>query len=244
MSVDDGALPGDGARRRVGQFTELSQALADAPNESARLQIAVNSAVALVETCAHAGVSINEHGGLMTRVSSDDTVRLANEWQNQLEQGPCLIRLRDQDTLVSRDLAHEERWPRWALRVHDELGVGSLLSLLIYTDRASFGELSLYAPQGQSFDLDDVAVGQALAAQLAVVMTAERQIDELGIALHSRLTIGQAQGVVMERLDMSAAQAFDYLRRVSSHTSASMIDVANDIATTRTLPDAGERPGT
>jgi hypothetical protein len=40
----------------------------------------------------------------------------------------------------------------------------------------------------------------------------------------------------MERLDVSADQAFDYLRRISSQTNRKLVAVASDIARTRMLP--------
>ena len=67
-------------------------------------------------------------------------------------------------------------------------------------------------------------------------MAAERQIDQLGLALHNRNIIGQAQGVLMERYDMTADQAFDYLRRISSSTNRKVAVVAAEIAQTRRLP--------
>jgi AmiR/NasT family two-component response regulator len=77
------------------------------------------------------------------------------------------------------------------------------------------------------------------------MMAAERQIDQLGLALHNRTIIGQAQGVLMERFDMSADQAFDYLRRISSTTNRKVAVVAAEIASTRRLPSEArpERPG-
>ena len=224
-------------RQRMGEFTQLAQSLAGAPDETTRLQVAVDSAVSLVSRCDHAGVTINEKGGLVTRVSSDDVVRRANELQHELGEGPCLDVMRDQDTLVCPDLAHELRWPLWAKRVHSELGVGSMMSLLVYNDRHSYGALSLYAQRGRSFDADDVAVAQALVGHLAVVMAAGREIDQLGLAMRSRITIGRAEGILMERLDMGPDQAFDYLRRASMHLNRKVIDVAADIAETRELPD-------
>jgi GAF domain-containing protein len=224
-------------RQLVGEFTQMAQALAAASDEASRLDVAVDSAVSLVARCDHAGITINEKGGLFTRVSSDDLVRRANELQHELGEGPCLDVMRDQNTLVSPALAHERRWPRWAPRVHDELGVESMMSLLVYTDKQSFGALSLYAGRGHRFDADDVAVAQALAGHLAVIMTAEREIDQLGLALHNRTIIGQAQGILMERLGMKGDQAFDYLRRVSSHLNRKLVDVAGEIARTGDLPD-------
>ncbi|HYH74140.1 MAG TPA: hypothetical protein VD764_13055 [Nocardioides sp.] len=59
-------------------FTQLAQALAAAPDEDARLRTAVDFAVTLVRTCDHAGITINDKGGLITRCSSDDLVRRAH----------------------------------------------------------------------------------------------------------------------------------------------------------------------
>jgi GAF domain-containing protein len=221
----------------VSGFAQMAQALAAAPDEDARLRIAVESAIALVARCDHAGVTINDGGGLVTRVGSDDLVCRANAMQRDLGEGPCLDVRREQNTLVSPNLAMEQRWPRWAPKVHEELRVDSMMSLLVYSDARSFGALSLYAQNGHRFDADDVAVAQALAGHLSVVMAAEREIDQLGLALHNRTIIGQAQGVLMERFEMNADQAFDYLRRVSSNTNRKLAAVAADIARTRKLPD-------
>ena len=230
MSIED-------ARQRLGEFAQLAQELAAAPDEESRLQIAVDAAVALVEGCDHAGITINERRGLVTRVSSDEVVQQANELQADLGEGPCLDVMRDQETLVSADLEQEKRWPTWAKRVREDLGVGSMMSLLIYTHPNSFGALSLYARVGRRFDADDLAVGQALAAHLSVIVSAERQIDQLGVAMDNRTTIGRAEGILMERLGISADQSFDYLRRVSSTTNRKLVEVANEIASTGRLPD-------
>ncbi len=227
------------ASSRITQFSQLAQGLASAPDEDARLKLAVEAAVALVARCDHAGVTINEKRVLVTRVSSDEVVERANQLQHELDEGPCLDVMRDQDTLVSTSLEQDRRWPLWAPRVHAELGVGSMMSLLVYNDRRSFGALSLYARDGERFDADDVAVGQAIAAQLAVAVAAEREIDQLGLAMHNRIIIGQAQGVLMERLDITSDQAFDYLRRASSYTNRKLVDVAGEIAGTRKLLDLG-----
>lgn len=226
------------AKKLLGGFTELAQALAAAPDEDTRLKVAVDAAVDLVTRCDHAGITINDNGRLVTRATSDDLVCRANALQSELAEGPCLDVRRDQNTIVSPSLAGERRWPAWAPRVHAELAVDSMMSLLVYTDEQSFGALSLYCEDGCRFDADDVAVAQALAGQLSVIMEAERQIDQLGLGLHNRNVIGQAQGILMERFDMTANQAFDFLRRVSSNSNRKVAVVASEIALTRTLPDA------
>jgi AmiR/NasT family two-component response regulator len=90
---------------------------------------------------------------------------------------------------------------------------------------------------GHRFGPDDWAIGHALAGHISVILSAERQIDQLGMAVHTRTHIGQAQGILMERFDIGADQAFDYLRRVSSNSNRKLAEVAEEIARTRKLPE-------
>ena len=224
-------------RARWVEFKQLSRALATADDESVRLQMVVDSAPALVPGCDHAGLTLNAAGGVATLVGSDDVVRRANELQFELGEGPCLNMRRDQDTLLSNDLSQDDRWPRWANTVTADLGVHSMLSLLVFTDRQSYGALSLYASGGRDFDADAVAISQGLAGHLALIMATSREIDQLGAGMHSRTVIGQATGLVMGRFDVDADRAFDYLRRVSSNANTKIVDVAAMIVRTRRLPD-------
>ncbi len=163
-------------RARWVEFKQLLRALATADDESVRLQMVVDSAPALVPGCDHAGLTLNAAGGVATLVGSDDVVQRANELQFELGEGPCLNMRRDQDTLLSNDLSQDDRWPRWANTVTADLGVHSMLSLLVFTERQSYGALSLYASGGRDFDADDVAISQGLAGHLALIMATSREI--------------------------------------------------------------------
>lgn len=226
----------DEALRRIGEFEQLAQGLSHATDESTRLQVAVEAAVELVGGCDHAGVTVNEDGAPRTRAASDDVVRRANELQYELGEGPCLDTLRDDETVVSVDLAADPRWPSWASRVHHELGAGSMISLLLFTWTGSYGALSLYGDRPRGFDAEDVAAAQVLAGHLAVSMAAGREIDQRGAAIATRTVIGQAEGILMERFGLDADHAFDFLRRISMDTNRKLSLVAEDLVRTRTLP--------
>lgn len=222
---------------RIGEFEQLARGLGDAVDEPTRLQLATVAAVQLVAGCDHAGVTVNECGSPLTRAASDDVVRRANQLQYELGEGPCLDTLRDEETLVSNDLSADLRWPHWAPKVQHELGAGSMISVLLYTRRCSYGALSLYGDRPQAFDGDDLAAAQVLAGHLAVSMAAGREIDQRGAAIASRTIIGQAEGILMERFDFDADRAFDYLRRVSCDTNRKLASVAEDLVRTRELPN-------
>jgi GAF domain-containing protein len=227
-----------GVVHRMGVLKHLAQALAAAPDEDVRVMLAVVAATSLVERCSHAGFTVNDSGVLTTRASSDDVVLRANDLQQELGEGPSFDVMRDQDTVVVPDLGQDRRWPEWAPRVDRELGVGSLISVLVHGDSRSYGALSLYADRGVRFGADDVAIAQTLAGQLAVSMTSSRERDQLSVALHSRTVIGQATGLVMGRFGIGADQAFDYLKRQSSHSNRKLAVICCEIVRTGKLPES------
>ena len=45
----------------------------------------------------------------------------------------------------------------------------------------------------------------------------------MSAALQSRTVIGQAEGILMERLGVDSDQALAYLKRISSHTNTKLV---------------------
>lgn len=199
--------------------------------------LAVDLAVQFVPGCDHAGISIVDGSRTVTGASSDRVVRRGDALQNELDEGPCLDSVRTHDTVISQDLSRDPRWPRWSPMVISEFGVHSMLSLLLYTTKRSYGSLNLYGDRTQAFDSESLAVAQALAAHLAVAVAASREIDHRGLAMVNRTVIGQAEGILMERLDLTPEQAFGYLRRQSQQTNRKLIEVCAELVRTRQLTD-------
>jgi AmiR/NasT family two-component response regulator len=84
--------------------------------------------------------------------------------------------------------------------------------------------------------MDDGREGCARMAES--LADAEQEIEQLHHAVENRTIIGQAEGILMERLGIDACQALEYLKRVSSHTNRKVIDIASEIAETRKLPQS------
>jgi AmiR/NasT family two-component response regulator len=55
-------------------------------------------------------------------------------------------------------------------------------------------------------------------------------------AIDARKLVGQAMGILMERFDLNADQAFAVLRRYSQDTNTKLRDVAHELVQTRKLP--------
>ncbi len=220
----------------IEDFAQVARDLHAEQDETETLQIAVDAAVKLIPNCDHAGVTIVTGRAITFGACSDETVRRGDELQYTLNEGPCLDSVREHQTVVSQNLVQDPRWPRWSRRVHDELGVRAMLALLLYTTDRSYGALNLYADEVGAWDAEDHAVAQVLAAQIAVSVATSREIDQRTLAMINRTVIGQAQGILMERLGISADQAFAYLRRVSQETNRKLVTICSDLVDTRQLP--------
>jgi AmiR/NasT family two-component response regulator len=62
------------------------------------------------------------------------------------------------------------------------------------------------------------------------------QVEHLERALASRDTIGQAKGILMERLRITADEAFEKLRLASQHTNRKLSSLAEQLAATGEWP--------
>jgi ANTAR domain/GAF domain len=220
----------------VADFAHVARQLHAAPDEGGQLQIAVDLAVKLIGGCDHAGVSMVAGRSICTAASSDTVVCRGDALQYELDEGPCLDSLRCRETVVSQDLRREERWPRWTPRASTGLGIEGIMSLWLHTKTGSYGALNLYADRTEAFDHQDLATGQVLAAQISVALAARREIEQRSVAMTSRTVIGQAEGIIMERLGVDADQAFAYLRRISQTQNRKLFTVCNEIVETRQLP--------
>jgi hypothetical protein len=100
----------------------------------------------------------------------------------------------------------------------------------------SYGALNLYSDSIDPFGPNEYAIAQAVAAQISVALAAQGEIRGRGVAMSSRTVIGQAEGILMERLGIDADQAFAYLRRISQTENRKLIMICSEIVNTRRLP--------
>jgi hypothetical protein len=106
------------------------------------------------------------------------------------------------------------------------------------------GALNLYASRPEAFDELAVRIAGICAAHAAVGFRWAQTAHNLRQAIASREEIGQAIGILVERLRLTPEQAFQELNRVSSHTNLKVRDLARTIVLTGRVPtvpgEAGE----
>jgi GAF domain-containing protein len=187
--------------------------------------------------CGHAGVML-VHGGssVETAAATDDLVEKADRLQMETGEGPCLSVIFEHDSFRIADTATDEHWPLWSRRVA-ELGLRSMMSIRLATGGSTIGALNLFDAEPNRFDADDDAVAHILARHASIALSSARQESNLWQAIDARKLIGQAQGMLMERFDLDADQAFAVLRRYSQDNNIKLRDVAQRLIDTRKLPD-------
>ena len=193
-------------------------------------------ATEIIEGCDLAGMSIVNPDGIDTPAASSQALKRLDELQFELREGPCFDALRKHGLVLSRDLATDQRWPTWGPQVVCELGVASILSFRLFAAEHSPGAMNLYSHSTDAFATEDIYNGEALAAHVEVALPEAQNVTHLQTAVTVRTMIGQAEGILMERFDLSAAQAFAVLRRVSQDRNIKLNRVAEELVRTRKTP--------
>ena len=221
-------------------FAHLSQELMQQGPEDATLQAVVKRAVDVVPGCDMAGVSLRRKRGRVETVdATHDRVRQCDELQYELDEGPCLDAIWHGDVYLANDLRHDERWPTWGPRVADR-GMGAIIAVRISDARDAFGALNLYADEIGSFSEHSLDVATTFGYHAANALASAKLVDGLESSLQSRHLIGMAQGVLMQRYDLTVERSFTVMQRYSNDYNVRLRDLAGQIVELHDLPPRGE----
>ncbi|MDI6626746.1 MAG: GAF and ANTAR domain-containing protein [Rhodococcus sp. (in: high G+C Gram-positive bacteria)] len=170
--------------------------------------------------------------GVRTVVASTDPLaEKLCRLQYELDEGPIPTEVRHFDVVVSDDLTSEPRWPEFAVLAVNE-GFKSLAAFQLYSNADDLGALIFYSDEPRAFDVDAVEIGEALAAHAAIALLSARDNEQFRTGLASRDIIGQAKGMIMERYDLDAVQAFELLAKLSQQQNQPLHKVAHDLVDT------------
>ncbi|MFE9001155.1 GAF and ANTAR domain-containing protein [Streptomyces sp. NPDC007875] len=212
------------------RMAEMARDLLAQDSVDATLERITARAVEIVEGCEAAGILVFRDNRVETLAPTDGLVVRSDQLQERLGEGPCFdAALRSQRVYRIQDLAEpQERWPEFGGRAR-ALGVGSMMGFLLYTGEEELGSLNLYARRPAAFTKGSETAGWLLASHAAVAFSSARTADQLQQALASRHTIGEAMGILMERLGVGEDDAFNVLRRVSQERNMKLRDIARQV---------------
>ena len=167
-------------------FAEAARELRAARTVDETLQKIVDLAVATVEGCDHAGITLVRGRKITTPAASNDVPPRVDAIQYEADQGPCLDAIREREVFRTDDLAAEERWPAFARRAATETGVRSMVSFRLFADDDTMGALNLYSKRPGAFGEETEAIGAVFATHAAVALHAAQAEEHLGEAVASR----------------------------------------------------------
>jgi hypothetical protein len=206
-----------------------------APTSLAETLDAVVSLARRTFSADGAGILLVGDGAATSAAASGDQARQAESLQVNHHQGPGFHAIKRRQPVVSPELRFDSRWRFWAPQAAD-LGFRSALSLAL-TDGEPFGAVTLYSHRRSNFGSDSLAPGLGFAQQAATAITVAVEREQLLRDADARGAVGQAQGILMERYQISADQAFSLIRRSSSGSNQKLRSIAERIVGSRSLPD-------
>ena len=222
----------DGARSVHAAIAELARQLHASEQRDLQGVLAnvAEGAVSNVPGAEYAGITVTTNRDTMTtQVATDPIAELHNDIQIKHGQGPCLVAAWDQPVVRVNDLTSETRWPAYAADAVALTPFRSLMSFRLYTHSETLGSLTLYSRAPLAFTEESEEIGQVYAAHAAVAWAATERGSQFMSALASRDIIGQAKGMIMERFDIDAVQAFELLRKLSQDTNTPLARLAADL---------------
>ncbi|WP_435279942.1 GAF and ANTAR domain-containing protein [Streptomyces sp. 1222.5] len=199
---------------------------------TATLEKITHSATELVENCDAAGILILNGRRVQTLAPTDQLVIDSDQLQEHLQEGPCFdaarTHLGERVFRIADFTAHTQRWPAYAPPAR-ELGLGSMMGFLLYTDEEDLGALNLYSRRPGAFTEASETAGWLLASHAAVAFSGARTHAQMEQAIATRHTIGEAMGILMSSRHLTETQAFDVLRRYSQEHNIKLRDVARRV---------------
>jgi transcriptional regulator with GAF, ATPase, and Fis domain len=219
-------------------FVELADTLVEEFDVIDFLQTLTERSVELVDTDA-AGLMLNDQrGNLQVIAYTDESARQLELFELQKAEGPCLDCFATGQVIANVDLADSRS--RWPVFTEAALEVGFTYShaLPLRLRRQVLGALNLFTVERRGLTDDHLAVAQGMADVATIGLLHERAMrdqvvlaEQLQTALHSRIVIEQAKGVLSARTGISVSEAFSRMRTHARRTGAQLTGVAEAVVT-------------
>jgi GAF domain-containing protein len=217
-------------------FVELADTLVDEFDVVDLLQTLTERCVELVDSDAAGLMLDDQRGNLRLIAHTHESARLLELFELQQQEGPCLDCFATGQAIANIDLATAtDRWPIFTLAAR-EVGFGTSHAVPLRLRRQVIGALNLFTTGRRSLSDDHLAIAQGLADIATIGLLHERAVrdqvvlaEQLQTALHSRIVIEQAKGVLSAQGGSSVGEAFRRMRSHARRTGAPLTAVAEAI---------------
>lgn len=177
----------------------------------------------------HASITLlHPDGRFETRASTNLLVLRLDHIQYTLDEGPCLDTARGDSMVSAPRMRTERRWPAYAPQA-TALGVKSQLSVkLRFGDDDPRGSLNLYSTTAH-LTLASEAMAELFGSHAPTGPHDSCTPALPSPAIESLRVVGDALGIVMDRFEIDANRAFDYLDESAARADLELADYAQQI---------------
>ena len=193
------------------------------------------STVRLLDAAA-AGVMLEDGmGRLQVLSASDEDTHLLEIFELQRQEGPCFECWQSGEVVIAPDLLSVQRWAAFVAEAR-ALGFVSAAAVPLRLRAHVVGALNVFWAHAQPIGSVHIDAAQALADVAVVGLVQQRLARESGVlaeqlqsALHARVAIEQAKGIVAVKAGVSIAEAFAILEATALEYHDSIVRVAQGV---------------
>ena len=216
-------------------FVELADTLVSDFDVVDVLSVLTERCVDVLDVDAAGLMLVAPSGELRVMASSSEATRLLELFEVQSRSGPCVDCFRQGIPVSHDDLTKGSPWPEFEVR-SVQAGFRSVQALPMRLRTTIIGALNLFHIEPGPMRDFDVRAAQSLA-DIATIATLQHRAlremqevnEQLSEALHSRVVIEQAKGMIAERGSLDMDQAFAQLRNHARATNRRLTDLARDV---------------
>jgi transcriptional regulator with GAF, ATPase, and Fis domain len=217
-------------------FVELADTLVEEFDVVDFLQVLTERCVELVDTDAAGLMLDDQRGALQVVAYTHESARLLELFELQRHEGPCLECFATGQAIANIDLrGAQNRWPVFAAAARD-VGFAMSHAVPLRLRHQIIGALNLFSVEPRPLTDDHLAVVQGLADIATIGLLHERAMDDqvllseqLQTALHSRIAIEQAKGILSAQAGTDVTTAFHLLRAGARRSGTQLTAMANAV---------------
>ncbi|WP_052665181.1 GAF and ANTAR domain-containing protein [Nitriliruptor alkaliphilus] len=223
-------------RRLVATFVELADTLVE-DFDVVELLYTLTERVVEMSIASEAGILLaDEVGDLQFMAASDERTHLLELFQVQNQEGPCQDCFLSGRPVGAADLEDaRELWPLFAPKALS-VGFRSVQAVPLRLRGDILGALNLFRNEPGGIGDADQLVVQAMGDIATIGLLQQREAqraatvtNQLQHALHSRISIEQAKGVISEQIGSSIEDSFALLRSHSRRHNHKLSDLARAV---------------
>jgi GAF domain-containing protein len=222
-------------QRLAQAFVELADTLVAGFDLMEFLHTLTERCVELLEVDAAGLLLADTKGALRLVAASTEQARVAELFQIQNDEGPCLDCYHTGQAVIISDISAAAQWPRFSAAAR-QMGFAAVHAIPMRLRDQVIGTLNLFRTAPDGLDPAVAVAARALVDVATIGILQERAVrqhevvaGQLQVALNSRVMIEQAKGILAERLRTTPDDAFTLLRRYARDRNYPLTQLASDV---------------